>query len=79
MEDVVIYTVDIDNGCETVSWGRDTLEVSKEFIRRPKWPASVNSTFIAVDDWGHGNIVAATPILSNWIGESFAKFKREAH
>lgn len=77
MEDVVIKKVFTD--CSTTDWGRDTVEVATEFCRRPKYPASIHDSFIGIDDWGHGNIVAATPDLSNWIGKTFNQFKREAH
>lgn len=76
MEDVVVKRVE---GREVTDWGRDTLAVATEFCRRPKWPAKLDDHFIAVDDWGSGNIVAATPSLSNWIGKPFSQFKREVH
>lgn len=75
-EDVVIYRVE---GRKVEGWGRDTLEVAAEFCRRPKWPAKLSDHFVGVDDWGHGNIVCATPSLSNWIGKSFREFKAVVH
>lgn len=78
-EDVVVKKVFLDERCRTTDWGRDTLEVAQEFCRRPKPPAKITDSFIAVDDWGHGSIVAATPDLSNWVGKPFRQFKREAH
>jgi hypothetical protein len=79
MEDVVVKRVNVDDRCSTQDWGRDSLEVAISFCRFPKYPAKTTDNFIAVDEWGHGTIVAATPSLSNWIGKSFAQFKREAH
>jgi len=83
IEDVVVHRVVLadedDKGFRIESWGRDTAKVATEFCRRPKWPAHVTDHFIAVDGWGGGNIIAATPDLSNWVGKSFRQFKREAH
>jgi hypothetical protein len=77
MEDVVVRKY---LGGRTIQdYGRDTLAVAKEFCRRPKYPAKLTDSFIAVDDWGHGTIVAATPDLSNWIGKSYSQFRREVH
>ena len=77
--DVVVKRVLVDEGCKAESWGRDTLEVAKEFCHSPKWPARTTDHFIGVDDWGSGTIVCATRDLSNWIGKTFAQFVREAH
>lgn len=75
-EDVVVSRVVItDNGYEISGYGRDTLEVATEFCRRPRWPAKQTDSFIAVDDWGHGDIVAASPTFSNWIGHTLREFK----
>lgn len=76
VEDVVVYRVE---GREVQGWGRDTLATAQEFCRRPKWPAKLSDHFVAVDDWGYGKIVAATPSLENWVGTSIAQFRREVH
>jgi len=81
-EDVVVYKINCDDyrtEPEFPSVGRDTLEVAKEFCRRPKWPYKLSDHFIGVDDWGHGNVVCATPSFSNWIGQSFREVKRTLH
>jgi hypothetical protein len=75
-EDVVVYRVE---GRKVESWGRDNLEVATEFCRRPKWPAKLTDQFVGIDDWGYGNIVCATPELSNWIGKSSLQFRQEVH
>jgi hypothetical protein len=75
-EDVVIYKV---KDREVVSWGRDTQAVAEAFIRDPKWPATKDDAFIAVDDWGYGKITAASRGYENWIGETIDKWRREVH
>jgi len=79
MEDVVVKRVVYkDDRTEVQDWGRGTLQDAVEFCASPKWPAKRTDSFIAVDDWGHRNIVAATPDLSTWIGKSIVQFKNEA-
>ena len=73
VEDVVVRLVDTTNStfCD---WGRDTLSVATAFCASPKWPAKPNDTFIAVDDWGGGKIVAAHHHMRAWIGWSWRAF-----
>ena len=56
-EDVVVYLVREDNSI--TSYGRGTESETLAFVARPKWPAKVTDRFIAVNDWGHGQVVAA--------------------
>jgi hypothetical protein len=76
--DVVVFKW---TGGELSSWGRGTLAEAIEHCRRPQWPATRAMHFVAVNNWGfnEGEIVAATPSLSNWIGKKLATFRREAH
>ena len=75
-QDVVVYEVKLlDSGAEIRSTGRDTQAVAAEFCRRPKWPYKLTDKFVAVDEWGYGKIVAATPELSNWLQAPFSAFK----
>lgn len=77
-EDVVVYRViyHVDR-TEIQSWGRDTLDVAVEFCKKPKYPANFTDSFVAVDEWGHGKIVAATPDLTTHVGREYRTFKNE--
>ena len=56
-EDIVVYIV--KDGGTLMSWGRGTLADAIKFVAHPKYPAHEDDRFIAFDDWGHGNVVAA--------------------
>lgn len=56
-EDIVVYIVKDDGSL--MSWGRGTLLEAEQFVRHPKYPAHEDDLFIAINDWGHGNVVAA--------------------
>lgn len=75
-EDVVVYRViwGPDGDYQVVSWGRDTRKVAEGFCAVPKWPASPEDSFVAADDWGHGEIVAATKDLLAHVGKQFRDF-----
>jgi hypothetical protein len=55
--DVVVYIVREDGSLD--SWGRDTFQVAHRAVHNPPWPARPGEVFLAVDDWGHGQVVAA--------------------
>ena len=78
-QDVVVrrLTWTSEDGWQSADWGRDTKDVATEFCRRPKYPAKLTDHFVGVDDWGHGEIVCATPSFSNWIGTPWRQFKAE--
>lgn len=57
-EDVVVYIVKDDGSL--MSYGRGTQLEAEQFVRQPKYPAHDDDMFVAINDWGHGTIVAAT-------------------
>jgi hypothetical protein len=75
MEDVVVYRVKAPSVID--SWGRGTKEIAVEFCNNPKYPAKATDQFIGVDDWGHGEIVAASSTLKTWIGVPYQQFRKD--
>lgn len=71
-ENVVVYIIREDNTIQ--SWGRDTFITAEAFVRNPKPPAKPTDRFIAVDDWGHGNVVASYD--ENLLGLSWMQVKQ---
>lgn len=72
--DVVVYRIDAFDCLESVT--RGTLAEVKAFIDAPTWPYEPGEdVFIAVDEWGHGKIVAASPKVTAWVGWSKRQFQ----
>jgi hypothetical protein len=76
IENVCVFRV---KGREVQSYARGTQKEAEDFIRDPKWPAFKGDSFIAVDDWGHGKITAASRGYENWIGKTIQDWRREVH
>jgi hypothetical protein len=76
IEDVCVFRV---KGREVQSYARGSQKEAEDFIRNPKWPAQPGDNFIAVDDWGHGKITAASRGYENWVGKEVYQFRREVH
>jgi hypothetical protein len=81
VEDVVVYLVARRTTEGTIkvpiaSWGRDTADVARAFIASPKWPAHYGDAFIAVDDWGHGTIIAASEDVKAWVGKAYRDMRQ---
>lgn len=80
VEDVVVRKVNVtDVGTTFSDVGRDSLAVATEFCRHPKWPFERSDSFVAVDDWGHGKVVAATPDWETHIGVTWRELQARAH
>lgn len=78
--DVVLYQVIYtDTGTEVPSVSRGDQAEVERFIASPTWPYKRTDSFVGVNEWGYGEITAATIDLQTWVGKSFAEFKRAAH
>lgn len=71
-ENVVVYVIREDNTLQ--SWGRGTFADAETAVRTKPWPAKAEDRFIAVDDWGHGNVVASYD--ENLLGLSWSQVKQ---
>lgn len=71
-ENVVVYVITETNHLH--SWGRGTFMEAEKAVRNPPWPARPTDRFIAVDDWGHGNVVASYD--ENLLGLSWSQVKQ---
>lgn len=44
-------------GSKVTSWGRGTMREAEYACTSKPWPAKSSDEFLAVDDWGYGNVV----------------------
>lgn len=79
MSVVLYHIVYHDDRTTFESSSRGTREEVERFIKQPTWPYKRTDSFVGVDDWGHGNVVVATPDLQTHVGSTFRDFKLAAH